>query len=144
MRLPFHIPLPFLILQILLCLDPSPPWNFFGTFAIALICSLIISPSVFVSLNVYTGVGYVDYLLGSIIASYAVHGFYLLLLGRPLQNFKSVENVNERVHEYWWKRILHVANVLQSPRGVGWNYQVCFYNPCSCNLDWLTSFLIFR
>ncbi|KAG2340943.1 hypothetical protein BDR05DRAFT_888905 [Suillus weaverae] len=87
-------------------------------------CSLIIIPSLFVSLNIDTGVGYIDYMLGSTIASYAIHSFYLLLLGKPLKNFKSVENANEKVHESWWKRILHVAHVMQSPRGVGWNYQV--------------------
>lgn len=124
MRLPFHIELPFLTLQILLAIDPSPPWNLFGAFAIALMCLLIISPSVFVSLNIDTGVGYVDYLLGSAITSYAVHGFYVLLLGRPLKNFKPIKNGNEEVHRYWWKRILHVAYIMQSPRGVGWNYQV--------------------
>ncbi|KAG1841806.1 membrane bound O-acyl transferase family-domain-containing protein [Suillus subalutaceus] len=124
MRLPSHIQLPFLTLQILLALDPSPPWNLFGAFAIALICSLIISPSVFVRSNIDTGVGYVDYLLGSVVASCAVLGFYALLLGRPLKNFKSIENGNEKVHKYWWKRIFHVAYVFQSPRGVGWNYQV--------------------
>ncbi|KAG1779423.1 membrane bound O-acyl transferase family-domain-containing protein [Suillus placidus] len=126
MHLPSHIQLPYLTLQILLVLDPSPPWDLFSALAIALMCSLIISPSLFVSFNIDTGVGYVDYMLGSTIASYAVHSFYLLLLGKPLKNFKSVENANEleKVHENWWKRILHVAYVMQSPRGVGWNYQV--------------------
>lgn len=124
MRLPIHILFPHLSLQTLLCFDPSPPWNFFGAFAITLICSLIISPSVFVSLNIDTGIGYIDYVTGCAIAMYAMHSFYLLLLGRPLKNFKSVKNVNERVHEYWWKRILHVAHVMHCPRGVGWNYQV--------------------
>jgi len=126
MHLPYHIPLPFLTLQILLSFDPSPPWNLFGAFAIALFCLLIINPSVFVSLNIDTGVGYVDYLLGSIVMAYAVQSFYLLLLGRPLKNFKSVENKNknEKVHERWWKRILHLVCLMQSPRGVGWNHQV--------------------
>ncbi|KAG1815115.1 membrane bound O-acyl transferase family-domain-containing protein [Suillus subaureus] len=122
MRLPFYIQLPFLTLQIFLFLDPSPPWNLFGAVAIALICWLIISPSVFVSWNIDTGVGYVDYMLGSTIASYAVHSFYLLSLGRPLKSIKNGDKL--KVHEHWWKRILHVAHVMQSPRGVGWNYQV--------------------
>ncbi|KAG1859136.1 membrane bound O-acyl transferase family-domain-containing protein [Suillus tomentosus] len=58
--------------------------------------------------------------------TYAVQSFYLLLLGRPLKNFKSVENKNknEKVHERWWKRILHLIGLMQSPRGVGWNHQV--------------------
>ncbi|KAG1795344.1 membrane bound O-acyl transferase family-domain-containing protein [Suillus plorans] len=124
MRLPSRVQLPFLALQILLSFDPSPPWNLFGAFAIALFCLLIISPSVFVSLNIDTGVGYVDYMLGSVVMTYAVQSFYLLLLGRPLKNFKSVENKNGKVHERWWKRIFHVVCVTQSPRGVGWNYQV--------------------
>jgi hypothetical protein len=25
--------------------------------------------------------------------------------------------------------------VMQSPQGVGWNYQVRFYDPCGCNSD---------
>ncbi|KAG2145201.1 membrane bound O-acyl transferase family-domain-containing protein [Suillus clintonianus] len=118
------IQLPLITLQILLLLNPSPPWNLFGALALALICSLIISPSVFVSLNIDTGIGYVDYMLGSTIACYAMNSFYLLLLGRPLENFTIEDKGNEKVHKSWWKRILHVAHVMQSPRGVGWNYQV--------------------
>ncbi|KAG0707909.1 membrane bound O-acyl transferase family-domain-containing protein [Suillus ampliporus] len=124
MRLPPHLQLPFLTLQILVFLDLSPPWNLFGALAVALLCFLIISPSVFVNLNIDTGVGYVDYGLGSAIATYAMHGFYLLLLARPLKNFKFIEKRNEKVHRVWWKRLLDVVYVMHSPRGVGWNYQV--------------------
>ncbi|OAX33251.1 hypothetical protein K503DRAFT_775812 [Rhizopogon vinicolor AM-OR11-026] len=116
-----HIQLPYLTLQILLCLNPSPPWDLFSALALSLLCYLIISSSV---IKLDTGIGYVNYMLGSATMTCALDGFYLLLLGKPLTKFKYVGNGNGTVHKIWWKRFFDVICVPQSPRAIGWSHQV--------------------
>ncbi|OAX35914.1 hypothetical protein K503DRAFT_773019 [Rhizopogon vinicolor AM-OR11-026] len=121
MRPLLHVQLPYLTLQILLCLNPSPPWDLFSALALSLVCYLIISLSVF---KLDTGVGYVNYMLGSTTMACALDGFYLLLLGKPLMKFKYVGNGNGTVHKIWWKRFFDVICVPHSPRAIGWSHQV--------------------
>ena len=130
MRLPPHTHLPSLTLQILLSFDPSPPWNVFSFLVLTLVCSVIISPNVFMNLNIDTGIGYIDYMLGSGIGTCVVDGFDLLLFRRPLKNFKYVGNENGKVHKVWWKRHFDLVCIMSSLRGVGWNYQVRLFKPC--------------
>jgi hypothetical protein len=118
MRLSSQAQLPFLTLRILLCLNPSPPWDLFSAIALILLSYLIINS------NLDTGVGYMNYMIGSAIGGCPVDGFHLLLLGKPLTKFKYVENGNGNVHRVWWKKFFDVVCVTHSPRGIGWNYQV--------------------
>ncbi|OAX31205.1 hypothetical protein K503DRAFT_110337 [Rhizopogon vinicolor AM-OR11-026] len=116
-----HVHLPQLTLQILLCLNPSPPWDLFSALALSLLCYFIISSSV---VKLDTGVGYVNYMYGSGTVACALDGFYLLLLGKPLTRFKYVGNGNVTVHKIWWKRYFDVICVPHSSRAIGWSHQV--------------------
>ena len=126
MRLgPPQVPLPFLTLQVLLCLDPSPPWDLFSALSLALLCYLIISPSV---LQIDTGVGLMNISYGANIALCAVNGFYLLLLAKPLRNFKYIGNgkasTSMQNDKVWWRKYFDVVCIIYSPRLIGWSHQV--------------------
>ena len=122
-----YVQLPYLTLQLLLCLDPSPPWDLFSALAHALICYLTISSSI---LELDAGVGYMNYILGSAVGTGAVHGFYLLFLAKPLKNFKYIGNGDGSVHKVWWEKYFDVACVPYSPRLIGWSHQVRIFHPC--------------
>ena len=119
--------LPELILQVSLCLDPSPPWDSFNALFIALICYLTISTS---ALKPDTGIGFANYVYGTAIGTLAVDGFYLLLLGKPLTRFKYIGDGNRSVPDVWWKKYFNVVCIPHSPRLIGWSHQVCVFNPC--------------
>ena len=124
MRLvPPQVPLPFLILQVLLCLDPSPPWDLFSALAFTLICYLFISPSL---LSFDTGDGLMNIRHGTTIALCAANGFYLVLLAKPLRNFMYIGNGKGRMQndKVWWRRYFDVVCVIFSPRLIGWSHQV--------------------
>jgi len=116
--------LPILTLQVLLCLDPSPPWDFFGGLVFAMICYHTINS------KLDTGIGYLNHGLGSAIAICAVDGLYLLLLAKPMKNFKYIGNGKGGVHKVWWKKYFDVVCIVQSQRLIGWSHQVGFLNPC--------------
>jgi len=115
------VQLPFLTLQVLLCLDPSPPWDIFSTLAHTLICYLAISSG---GWKLDAGVGFLNYALGTNTAACAVEGFYLLLLAKPWRNFKYIGNENGDVHKVWWKKYFDILCIPYSPRLIGWSHQV--------------------
>ena len=117
------VQLPFLTLRVFLCLDPSPPWDLFSALAHILICCLILSPSVF---KLDADSGFVNHEQGTHIAACAVSGVYLLMLAKPLRNFKYIGNGEGSMQsdKAWWEEYFNVVCIPYSPRLIGWSHQV--------------------
>lgn len=69
-----------------------------------------------------------DYSIGSTLGGQFFTATHLLLFAEPLAHYRHCADKDDPRNKTLWRRMLWSLCIVHSPRGIGWNYQVCFPN----------------
>jgi hypothetical protein len=108
---------PAIALQTIISLNLRAPWNVAACAGMLLICWTCIQYA-------RSGVIFIDYLFGMVIAGFAMDAIHMTLLVQPLYVFRH-QKQTESAHKLpWFEKFMWASQLCASPRGVGWNHQV--------------------
>jgi len=116
--------LPAFLLQFIISLDLGVPWNVAACSGIFYVCWICIQ-------HIETKILFLDYSLGMEIGATAMDAIHMILLIRPLHEFRRLKQTESAHTLPWFERLKWASELCGSPRGIGWNHQVGFFNGIS-------------
>lgn len=122
-----HVILPDAFLVIVLACDASMLWRIASFF--------LFTYRTLAGLSSTTGDILTDYDLGILFALQWFTAVHLLLVVRPLHDFRHRQDVLHPTQYKFWYRVYWCACACVSVRGVGWSFQVRLFQPSQYGSD---------
>lgn len=113
-----HFILPEVIATLLVAFYPPPIWRFSCLIVICYLC--------FTALLSTTGDGLQNYSIGSGLAADVMMLICLVWLVNPIHDCRHESDTSPPNEQTWEQRVYWAFSLRRNPRGIGWNYQVCF------------------